>query len=662
MTETQLESLRRELENNYRRISKELVKVNKAKPYFGLIDLPRKKEKIEQERKALKETLDALRKFQETIERGSDKTPEQQEAAYKELQAIKEKYGTSSRAVSKLNINTPFMNTLKVHHNRSVEKNVNKPLSTFLKKTALALVPLAAIPLLPALGLGAIGAALATPLAWVGVALGGRSIIHAIQGRARRIAMNNASKAVGRPVAYSELYPTQSEVKGIFNTYRYNRTIGKTAGRMFTDLEGMKEFEEFKGTKITQQPQTQQQQQQQQTQQQKQNQNSNKLVDDFIKDITNLNIEDLKAVEDMIQTRVGQVIPYVNDQNRDFIETGIKYLNVAKALHKHDFERKDPTTGLVSPDPALVSAFKSIVTEDKNKSKEFNEFRNKLSENLKALCQKLGYSQQFIESYYGPQQRQQQTQQQHTQQQQTQQQQTQQQQTQQQQTQQQQTQQQQRQQQRQPGNNGGPNGSNGQNNGGNGQNGGNGGNGGNNQPPANNDQETFARTPELQKLVFMLREFDVSKMTIENYNAANKLIAKIDGANRVHPKDFHLDADDELTLAEVRSMAEAYEAKTALVDKLKVCEAAIAAGAFYKEAFEDCISEFYNIVGHTTYVSDAKKSTSVRTATSRNLLSREEYERVKKVLQYYKKYSSLTNKSGFADERVQEEETVGRRR
>jgi hypothetical protein len=160
----------------------------------------------------------------------------------------------------------------------------------------------------------------------------------------------------------------------------------------------------------------------------------------------------------------------------------------------------------------------------------------------------------------------------------------------------------------------------------------------------------------------MLREFDVSKMTAENYNNANKLIAKIDGAYRVHPNDFHLDADDELTLAEVRSMADAYESKTALVDKLKVCEAAIAAGAFYQEAFEDCIGEFYNMVGHTTYVSDAKKSTSVRTATSRNLLSREEYERVKKVLQYYKKYSSLTNKSGFVDERVQEEETVGRKR
>ena len=634
MSEAQLESLRRELDNNYRRISKELAKVNKAKPYFGLIDLPRKKEKIEEEKKALKETLEAIREFQETIQRGSTVTPEKQEEAYNKLKAIKEKYGASSKAVSKLNINTPVINTFKVHHNRSVEKNVRKPWTTFFKKTALALIPLAAIPLLPAIGLGAVGAALATPLAWVGVALGGRSIVHAIQGRARKITLKNNSIAEGRPVDYSELYPTQSNVKGIFNTYRYNRTLRKTAGRMFDNLETMEEFNKFKGTQIAQQQQSQQQDQQQQDQQQ----NTNNLVNDFIRDLENLNVEDVNAI-DAMHARVGQVIPHVTDENRDFVELGIKFLNVAKALHLKNFEVRDPNTNQVMPDPRFEADFRSIIDDDPNKSREYNEFRNKLSDKIKDLCKKLGYTQEFIDYFYGPQQQQ----------------------TQQQTQQGPQRQGPQQQGPQQPGPQGpqqpGQGGNNGQNNGGN-----NGQNNGGNNPPVNNDQDTFARTPELQKLVFMLREFDTSKMTMENYNKANKLIAKIDGANRVHPNDFHLDVDDELTLAEVRSMAEAYEAKTALVDKLKVCEASIAAGAFYQEAFEDCISEFYNIVGHTTYVSDGKKSTSVRTATSRNLLSREEYERVKKVLQYYKRYSSLTNKSGFADEQVQVEETAGRRR
>ena len=482
------------------------------------------------------------------------------------------------------------------------------------------MIPLAAIPLLPAIGLGAVGAALATPLAWVGVALAGRSVVHAIQGRARKIAMKNDSAARGRDVPYSELYPTQENVRGLFNTYIYNRTLKRTAGKTFTELEEMKEFKDFEGTQITPQQQTQQQTQQQD---QNQNQNTNNLVDDFIKDITNLNIEDKNAIEAM-RRRVGLVIPHATGDKRDFVELGIKYLNVAASLHENNF--MVTTQQGTSLEPRFEADFRSLVTEDPNKSKEYNEFREKLSENLKNLCVKLGYT-QVVDNFYGPQQ---QTQQQT---------------------------QQQRQQQPGPGGQGGNGGNNG-NNGGNPPS----GNGGNNQPPANNDQETYARTPELQKLVFMLREFDTSKMTMENYNKANKLLAKVDGAYRVHRNDFYLDPDDELTLAEVRSMAEAYEAKTALVDKLKVCEASIAAGAFYQEAFEDCISEFYNMVGHTTYVSEGKKSTSVRTATSRNLLSREEYERVKKVLQYYKKYSALTNKSGFADEQVQFEESAGRRR
>ena len=117
-----------------------------------------------------------------------------------------------------------------------------------------------------------------------------------------------------------------------------------------------------------------------------------------------------------------------------------------------------------------------------------------------------------------------------------------------------------------------------------------------------------------------------------------------------------------MTLAEVRSMADAYEAKTALVDKLKICEATMNVGKFYKEAFEDCIKEFYNIVGHTTYINNDGQRTSVRNAASRNLLSVNDYERVKKVLNYYKKtmnYDSsvtLSDTTKFAEGQINREE------
>ena len=141
----------------------------------------------------------------------------------------------------------------------------------------------------------------------------------------------------------------------------------------------------------------------------------------------------------------------------------------------------------------------------------------------------------------------------------------------------------------------------------------------------------------------------------------------------------NLDVDDEMTLAEVRSMTEAYEAKTKLVEKLNVCEAAMAANVFYKDAFEDCIKEFYNIIGHTSFATpDASlpsysmtkfgpirdkdgKGTAVTRAENRNLLTVNDYERVKKVLQYYKKYSALTNQSGFAEYIMMDDESVRRR-
>ena len=174
--------------------------------------------------------------------------------------------------------------------------------------------------------------------------------------------------------------------------------------------------------------------------------------------------------------------------------------------------------------------------------------------------------------------------------------------------------------------------------------------------------ESIAKSSEALTLLRNLREFDVTEMTIENYNKANRLIAKIEKELRVRPDDLQLSVDDEMTLAEVRSMADAYEAKTALVDKLKICEATMNVGKFYKEAFEDCIKEFYNIVGHTTYINNDGQRTSVRNAASRNLLSVNDYERVKKVLNYYKKtmnYDSsvtLSDTTKFAEGQINREE------
>ena len=149
-------------------------------------------------------------------------------------------------------------------------------------------------------------------------------------------------------------------------------------------------------------------------------------------------------------------------------------------------------------------------------------------------------------------------------------------------------------------------------------------------------------------------------MTRENYNKANSLIAKVDKANRVNSDDFKLDVDDEMTLAEIRSMADAYESKSKLVKKIDVCEAIINANTFYEAPFKDCIKEFYNIIGHTNYVMEEKRSTSIRTATTRRLLSRKDYERFKRIFDYYKRWNNLSSKEEFADLNINIEEAKKR--
>lgn len=173
-------------------------------------------------------------------------------------------------------------------------------------------------------------------------------------------------------------------------------------------------------------------------------------------------------------------------------------------------------------------------------------------------------------------------------------------------------------------------------------------------------EESFARTPKLRMLLEELRSFNTSLMTRENYNKANSLIAKVDKANRVNSDDFKLDIDDEMTLAEIRSMADAYDSKRKLVKKIDVCEAIINANTFYEEPFKDCIKEFYNIIGHTNYVMEEKRSTSIRTATTRRLLSRKDYERFKRIFDYYKRWNNLSSKEEFADLNINIEEAKKR--
>ena len=165
-------------------------------------------------------------------------------------------------------------------------------------------------------------------------------------------------------------------------------------------------------------------------------------------------------------------------------------------------------------------------------------------------------------------------------------------------------------------------------------------------------ENSYARTPELMKTLRALRSFNTSLMTKGNYKKANELIDKVENANRFQSNDFQLDADDELILAQIRSMAEAYKSKTNLVKYLDDCEALMNTKTFHEQTFKNCINEFYNIIGHTSYAMDDKKSTSIRTATTRKLISRNNYNRFQRIFDYYKKWSNLTTKDIFTEENI----------
>ncbi len=632
MTETELERLRNELANRYRDFQKENAVLEKqAKKRDGFFRGDKRRAQAVEKQKALQELMAATENFQKTIERGSTATVEEQENAYKELKKLEDKYnfkGTNS----KFNINRPLYNTLIAHHNRSVKQNVEHPVLAFIKKSAIALIPFAAVAILPAIGLGAIGGALATPLAWAGVALAGRSVVHAVQGIARKTVLRNVKKS-NPGATYDSIYPTQSNVKGFFRTLGYNRSIKKTAGNMFSSLNEMNEFKNFKGTAFApvrsdSADDTKDDDKDKDKEKEKEKEKAKSMeptVEEFFTRVAATDLSDLETLK-KLNNELAELLKYATEVNKERLILTVKYFKIAKALHD---KKTDAEFG------RLVKDLLNVVPENGEK---YEELRSKYESNIRALCLALGYDADFIKSTFGEE--------------------------------------------KGKGTSGGP------------------APGSTRDPdpapkpvggdpdkkdpdpaPTYDDEESYARTPELMMLLNDLRNFNTSKFTAQNYNLANRIIAKVDGAKRIHPKDFHLDSDDEMKLAEIRSVADAYESKSRLLEKLSVCEAAMNAKAFYKEAFEDCIKEFYTIVSHTNFVMNRVKTsgvimddyggfafdmgprkTAVSIAEEKKLLTEEDYKRVKNVLQYYKKYSSLTRTSGFAEHAVNEEEYSGRSR
>lgn len=160
-------------------------------------------------------------------------------------------------------------------------------------------------------------------------------------------------------------------------------------------------------------------------------------------------------------------------------------------------------------------------------------------------------------------------------------------------------------------------------------------------------EESYARNPKMMELLKVLRNFNTSLMTKNNYKKGNKILNEIEAAT--NSDELGLDADDQFTMAQIRSMVEAYKSKSTLVQNLDACEALMNANTFNENAFKDCIKEFYNIVGHTSYAMDQTRSTAIRTATTRRLITRKDYTRFQKVFEYYKKWSILTAKDLFTE-------------
>ena len=83
MTETELENLRKELRDEFNRLHAESIKYDKllgtadADLFFG----KSRKARAQEKKDSIEKIKNAVRNFQEKIERGSTATPEEQEAA-----------------------------------------------------------------------------------------------------------------------------------------------------------------------------------------------------------------------------------------------------------------------------------------------------------------------------------------------------------------------------------------------------------------------------------------------------------------------------------------------------------------------------------------------------------------------------------------------------
>lgn len=623
MNEAELDLLRKELRDHYRELEKEATQIEKdvnAEDKF--FSRARKRARAAAKQNSLKELMEATKEFREAIAVGSTKTPAEQEAACENLKKLEDKYNYKD-SNCKYKLKNVIRNTLTTLHNRSVKKNYEKPVKTGLIKTAIAFIPLVAIPLLPAIGLSAVAGALATPLAWLGGGLLVRSVAHMVSGVVRKLGVKEALKS-DKKATYDSLYPTQSEVKGLFSTYSYNKEQSKTAGKMFESLNSLKEFKEFKGGEIAPVTKTGEETGEEKTDEKNKTKEKEATKEDlvvkyaeFVKNTTLKTEEDI----DKLEKDGLNISAHITPENKEIFDVTSLYLKLARKIITN------------TNDEEFATMMAILDNEESYKSKEAKEYQLAFAAKLVDLAKSLGNYDTLIKPFMPEEEK--------------------------------------------TGEKGkGGEGSGGKEGSGSGEDHGSGsgsdddptkgkgekGDGGRKPAPVEPVGESIAKSSEAISLLRELREFDVATMTVDNYNKANRLIAKIEKELRVHPDDLQLSVDDEMDLAEVRSMADAYEAKTALVDKLKICEAAMNVGKFYKEAFEDCIKEFYNIVGHTTFVNDDGKRTSVRAATSRNLLSVSEYERVKNVLNYYKKTMdydasvSLSNTTKFAQGQVNREE------
>ena len=646
MTETELNRLRKELADNYREFQKEEKKLEDIiKTPEGMFESVRERRRNQAKVKLekLHELMKATEDFQKAIATDSTKSVSDQMDAYKKMVELEDSLNFKKSNCS-YNVNRPLYNTLITHHNRSIKKNAKTIKGnigwTFLKALP-ALACFAAQPVLAAIGLGAMGAALATPLAWLGGGFIVRAGVHCIQGFARHGTIKGfgVKSETEWDAKYDELYPTQSKVKGFFRTLGYNRSIKKTAGKMFTELGSVKEYKNFKGAEITRTPKPEEGKPEDEREEEKgreRGRESEDMVNKFIEMVKNTEIKKVDDIDNLEKT-AKTVIPYATDKNKELFSVVHAYLNLARKV-----------LGKVA-DEEYTKMLEAFVKEDAYKTEEAKALQGFLVGKLVELAKSIGAYDTFIKPFYGeerkPEERkpEERKPEEHT---------------------------------PEGGKPGGdkPEGDKPE-----------GGKPAGDKPEEEkaNDRdyyeyydESYAGTLELSNLLNELRNFNVSRINAANYNRANRIISRVELAKRINHDKFFLNNDDEMKLAEIVSMADAYESKSQLVEKLKICEAAMDAKVFYKEAFEDCIKEFYNIVGHTTFgmhtETPSVKNTEfgplykpgesvIGKAQNTKLLSQEDYQRVKAVLEYYKKYSALTRTSGFADYQVQQEENLSSR-